>query len=466
MDENNQKLETTSASDFEFLQEKIKERPIDKKKLFQRTMITASLALLFGLVACLTFLLLEPVLNNWIYPEEEPNIVTFPQEEDEMLPEDMLTEGDVTIIESVDKRYDNPDNPAISYQDKVTLESNADTLQEQAPPNDPIQEEVSYIEEKQNLYEELYELYGEVSKSMVTVTGIKSDVDWFNNTYQSEGQIAGVIIANNNRELLILTKKNPLKDADSIQVTFCNNVSVEGMLKEYDPITDLAVIAVDLKYIRGTVLSAVSVATLGSSADPRLPGTVVMAVGNVQGYKDNVCYGMITSIGNVVTLTDSQYKLVTTDIYGSQNPSGILVNLKGQVIGWLDNSYNNNDTKNMVSALGITELKGMITRISNGLPLCYVGLYVKDIQTSIRQELGIPQGAYVADVDMDSPAMRNGVQKGDIIIQIGEKEIGSVTDYMNAIRTCTVDKAVELVILRAHQETYEEMTITVTPGIK
>ena len=66
--QDNQNQESERASDFEFLQEKIKERPIDKKKLLQRTVITASLALLFGLVACLTFLLLEPVLNNWLYP--------------------------------------------------------------------------------------------------------------------------------------------------------------------------------------------------------------------------------------------------------------------------------------------------------------------------------------------------------------------------------------------------------------
>ena len=84
--QDNQNQESERASDFEFLQEKIKERPIDKKKLLQRMVITASLALLFGLVACLTFLLLEPVLNNWLYPEEEPQTVTFPQEKDEMLP--------------------------------------------------------------------------------------------------------------------------------------------------------------------------------------------------------------------------------------------------------------------------------------------------------------------------------------------------------------------------------------------
>ena len=87
------KESSEAASDFEFLQEKIKERPINKRKLLKRTLITASMAVLFGLLACLSFLLLEPVLNNWLYPEEEPEVVTFPQEQNEMLPEDMLTEG-------------------------------------------------------------------------------------------------------------------------------------------------------------------------------------------------------------------------------------------------------------------------------------------------------------------------------------------------------------------------------------
>ena len=92
LDSQNKETFPETASDFEFLQEKIKERPINKKKLFRRMVITASLAVLFGVLACLSFLLLEPILNNWLYPEEQPEIVTFPQEKDEMRPEDMLTE--------------------------------------------------------------------------------------------------------------------------------------------------------------------------------------------------------------------------------------------------------------------------------------------------------------------------------------------------------------------------------------
>lgn len=100
LDSQNKETFPETASDFEFLQEKIKERPINKKKLFRRMVITASLAVLFGVLACLSFLLLEPILNNWLYPEEQPEIVTFPQEKDEMRPEDMLTEGTTTSQET------------------------------------------------------------------------------------------------------------------------------------------------------------------------------------------------------------------------------------------------------------------------------------------------------------------------------------------------------------------------------
>ena len=81
--------------DSDFMSERIKERPVNKKKLLRRTVITASMAVIFGLIACFTFLVLEPVFSNWLYPEEEPEIIVLPDATDEMLPEDMLTEDDI-----------------------------------------------------------------------------------------------------------------------------------------------------------------------------------------------------------------------------------------------------------------------------------------------------------------------------------------------------------------------------------
>lgn len=457
MKENQDRNEPSQASDFEFLQEKIKERPINKKKLLQRTIITASLALLFGLVACLTFLLLEPVLNNWLYPEEEPIVVTFPQEQDEMLPGDMLTEDMLTEDETTEEQTES--NEIITNKEDVALEQKP----EETPGgiSEGEMQELDLIAEYEDTYKDIRELYMEVATSMVTITSVKSDIDWFNNPYESEGSAAGVIIANNNRELLMLTKRSPLKEAESIHVTFFNGTSAEGYMKKYDVNTDLAVIAVELKVLSNAVLEDISVAKLGSSNATSLQGTPVMAIGNVQGYKDSVIYGMITSMGNVVTLADNQYKMITTDIYGSKNPTGILVNMEGKVIGILDNTHNNEDTKNLVSAIGITELKGMITKLSNNMGIPYAGIYVQDISLDARLELGLPQGAYISGIDMNSPAMENGIQKGDIIIRIEGKEIRNAADYMNTIRGYYTGRDVSIIVLRFTKEEYEEMEFTV-----
>jgi serine protease Do len=460
-----------TASDFDFLQEKIKERPINKKKLLKKTIITAMMAVLFGLLACLSFLLLEPVLNNWLYPEEAPEVVTFPPEQEEMLPEDMLTEGGST-------------QPSQTVSESEEVQSTQQPSQEDSPtqtisvsdinnmPESGTHEAESMLEDEtqeltlkpyQTQYEELYQTYKDISSSMVTVTAVHSDVDWFNNTYQSEGTTAGVIIANNNRELLILARKSPLGVAESIRVTFCNGVNADAEIKKYDKNTDLAVFAVDLKYVGSATLDYVSVAVLGSSAPSGIVGKPVIAIGNLFGYKDNVCYGIITSKGNNVELADNEYKLITTDIYASENPSGILVSLEGEVIGMIDNSYNNSDTKNLLSAVGITELKGMITKLSNGEDIPYLGIYTQDITSQVKIEMGLPQGAYIFDIDMDSPAMLNGMQKGDIIVQVGAQEIRSPSDYMNALRAAVIDRNLKIIVQRASGDSYEEMTFTVQP---
>lgn len=447
-----------TASDFEFLQEKIKERPINKKKLLKKMIVTASMAVLFGLLACLSFVLLEPVLNNWLYPEEEPEIVTFPQEQDEMLPEDMLTEG-TTATQTEESENDNS-------KDILEQTIPGDALAGAEIPQNPEENEndiIEPLESYQMQYEELYKVYRDMESSIVTVTAVHSDVDWFNNTYQSEGAAAGVVIANNNRELLILSKKSSLDEAESIRITFCNGDDADAVIKQYDENTDLAVLAVDLKYIGGATLDYVTVATLGSSAYSGLNGTPVIAIGNLFGYKDNVCYGIITSQGNVISMADSEYKLITTDIYAGADPSGILVNMDCEVIGIVDNSYNHDDTKNLLSAIGITELKGLITKLSNGERIPYLGIYAQDITSQVRNELGLPQGAYISDIDMDSPAMLNGIQKGDILVQVDAQEIRSASDYMNALRNKDGERSIKIVVKRASMDSFEEMQFNVQP---
>jgi serine protease Do len=466
MGEDNKKPEENErASDFDFLQEKIKERPINKKKLIRKTILTASMAVLFGILACLSFLLLEPVINNWLYPEEEPGIVTFPQEQDEMLPEDMLTEGTTvaqneTVVETepVEKPDKNKQDEISEPEDKTQSESESDN-DEDDDTSLPIS---SYVTQ----YDELYKVYKEVAASMVTVTGVRSDVDWFNNTYESEGTTAGVVIANNNKELLILSRKSPLDNAQTINISFGNGKGAEAQIKQYDTNTDMAVLAVDLKDIDDDTLDYVTVATLGSSISTSITGMPIIAVGNIYGYNDGVSYGIVTSMGNTISLPDNDYKLLTTDIYAGANPTGILVNMNKEVIGIIDNRYNKSETQNLLSAIGITELKGMVAKLSNGEAVPYLGIYVQDISEQVRDELGLPKGAYIYDMDKSSSAIQNGIQKGDIIVKIGSSNVDSAADYMNALRNVSIDRNIKIVIKRASINDYQEMEFTLMPTEK
>jgi serine protease Do len=454
-EDNKNQEDSDRASDFDFLQEKIKERPINKKKLIKKTILTALMAVLFGILACLSFLLLEPVINNWLYPEEEPGIVTFPQEKDEMLPEDMLTEGTSTAPTQEESEAE-----ATASTSKASEEDNAHETDGDEPETSLTIE--SYIMQ----YDELYKVYTDVLTSMVTVTGVRSDVDWFNNTYESEGTTAGVIIANNNKELLVLSMKSPLDNAQNINISFGNGKGAEATVKQYDVNTDIAVLAIDLKDIDEDTLDYVTVATLGSSSSASITGTPIIAVGNIYGYNDSVSYGIVTSTGNAISMPDNDYKLLTTNIYAGANPTGILVNMNKEVIGIIDNRYNKDETKNLLSAIGITELKGMVTKLSNGEPVPYLGIYVQDISKQIRDDLGLPAGAYIYDMSSDSNAIQNGIQKGDIIIKVGSTDVSSSADYMNALRNVPIDRNIKIIIKRASINDYQEMEFTLMPDEK
>jgi len=137
------------------------------------------------------------------------------------------------------------------------------------------------------------------------------------------------------------------------------------------------------------------------------------------------------------------------------------VDMRGEVIGIIDNSHNHEDTRNLLSAVGITELKGLISKLSNGERIPYLGIYAQDISAQVRAEMGLPQGAYIVDIDMDSPAMRKGIQKGDIVVRVGSQDIKSAADYMNVLRNARTEGSINIVVQRASVDAYEEMHFVV-----
>ena len=439
-------LEENQKNDF--LIEKFKDRPVNKKKLLRRTMTTAGMAVIFGLVACITFLVLEPLISKWLYPEEEPQMVVFPQDQEEMSPEEMLSDN---------MQIENQANQIVEIMENVTL----DKEQLQAILSNIVLNKENY----RQIYSSLSDYVNELNKCMVTVTGVTSNIDWFNNVETSSNQASGVIVANNGRQLIVLVNSAPLRKTERLILTFYNGTQVDAEWKKENADTDLAIVTVDLSMLDKELAEDERlVATLGSSNNKFIVSTPVIALGSPMGNSGSVGYGMITSSNAQNSIADTNYKLLQTDIYGSQNAGGVLFNLYGQVVGIITSNKSGSDMKNLVNAYGISELKTLIEKMSNGQEMAYLGICGMDVTREAHEELNVPYGAFVKEVDMDSPSMLAGIQQGDVLVQIDEKPILGYGEYASTIAQLEPDQQIEITIMRQVQAEYKEMKFKVVLG--
>ena len=434
---NKEKLANTA-----FISEKIKQRPVNRKKLLRSTIITVSLAVIFGIVACFTFLLLQPVFSDRLYPEKEPEQVSFPEEtvSDELSPEDMFA-----------------DDNEIAASEALSLEASQKDQIDQA-----IADYIFTSSDYSQMMASLKSVATEASRSIVQVTAITSDTNWFSSSYESSGSTSGLIVADSGNYFYVLLHADALTDAESIEVTFCDNTKAQAEIKLSDSITGLCVLSIRKATVSIDTRSKIQPATLGSSNTNSFTGLPVIAIGNPIGIQGSISYGIVTSEKTTLDLVDTVYKLITTDINGSSLGSGVIINLRGQVIGIIDMSKRPNDLSDNICAIGITELKALIEDLSNGKERAYLGIHGTTVPVDIQQKQNIPAGAYVTKTEMGSPAMKAGIQSGDIIKAIGSDEILSYEQLINRLAQFSPDDIITVTVRRQAPTDYIDMEIEVT----
>ena len=426
----------------DFLREQIKQRPINKKRLIRRTLITVALAVVFGLVACFAFIVFLPFINNRLYPEEPPQVVSFPEENNEMQPEEMValdTEIEAGAV---------ADDPSESMQNTVF---------------DQLMNAYDYSAgDYERLYGSLARLAQESAKSLVTLTVQGEGTDFGGNPLINTAGATGLVIADNGVETLILTPASALARAQEITVTFCDGAYYTAQIKSQDISCDLCVLSVDNAEIADQTKEAFVIAELDSSAYSAKPGAQVIALGSPTGVADSVCYGNITADNAAIDLADTAFKRITTDIYASPQASGVLIDLRGRVIGWIDMRFNPQDVRNQLSAVGISELKPLISRLSNGGERAHFGVHGVNVPPEVKATQEIPDGAYITGIEMDSPAMNVGIQSGDIIAQASDVAIADYTALCSLLLNHDPEDVLHLHVLRASGGTYREMELDVT----
>lgn len=418
------------ADDFQFMRETRKEKPINRKRLFRHMVETVVLAVLFGAVASLTFVVLKPRLEQYFSPEEQQQVsFVEPDAEEEPVQE-----------KEEDEEKSEPETVII----------------EKATPLD--------LSQYQTLQNKLYAVGREADKFIVSVTNVKNDTDMFNTTYETKGIGSGVIIADTGDQLLILTEKKTIAGASSIRVTFVDGATVKAELQQYDGNTGIAVLRVKEEDVSKDTKRQIAVATLGSSVGVS-QGQTVLAVGSPIGTIHSILTGNITSNRNTVSTMDCNYTIFTTDMVGSADASGALINTNGEIIGFVLQDYNMQKEQTTLAAVSISELKGVIELLSNDKPVPYLGLRISTVTDNIAENYQMPKGVYVRDVALDSPAMEAGFQSGDVITAINGEPVLVAEDYEKMLRSLTVEEMVHITYERQGAEEYIPLEIDAKVGV-
>ena len=419
----------------EFLEEKIKRRPVNRRRVILRTIEVAALAVLFGVISSVTMVTVAPLLEEKLFPKTvnevsfEEESITYEEESitytsEEIAPEDMLLE-DVQqpeiIIETI--------NSEVQLQDFAAL-----------------------LKEKSD----------QCMNWMVRVSGVVSQTSWLESTTTRSDVAMGAIIADNGMEILILVERKGIATADSIMVRFPDGSDKEAFIKGQDMGSGLMVIAVSKEGMSEETLQSFQIAEMVSSNNKSLAGSVVLAVGSPNGILGSASYGVITAMGIEIKSWDINYKLLLTDIYGSSSPEGFLVNMKGQILGVLNNDYNISDVKNLTTAIGISELKAIIELMSNQDAIPYFGITARDVSKQAHTQNAIPYGAYVTSVKLESPAMKAGIQAGDIIVEMDDKDVTSMSMFSSYLHKMEAGESVKVVIMRQSQGVYKESELEIT----
>lgn len=443
-------------NNFEFIKEQVivKKRKKLKKWLFPFLM-TFVMAILFGIISAITFCIAEPKLYFLLHREKNEKTPVDLQDKnaEDYDDNDLLTSG----IEET-----NPGKSTSGLDNSVEQGNSTDTGDDIMKP-DPVIVEQSIdadIDDYKSIYNDIKSVVYECNKSIVKVSSIINTSDWFGNPIEREVETSGLVIANNNTELLILVSLDRVKDASSIEIVFAETMTADAELLDYESELNMAVIAVKLEDIPDIHLKSIVTANLGESYSITV-GSPIIAVGSPNGHPGSVETGIITSRGSHITVTDNRLDLFTTSIYNNDNSDGFIINLNGEVIGIITRNLRDDLNKDLSTALGISKIRLIITKLANQTPRTYFGVRTEDMIELVRAEHGVDHGIYVETVQANSPAFVGGLKNGDIILAIDDNIVVSTSRFYNIISGYNPGSKIKVKIKRTSNTNEKDLILDV-----
>lgn len=292
--------------------------------------------------------------------------------------------------------------------------------------------------------------------SVVSITNmsVQQVQSFFGGVQERESQSAGsgIIIGQNDEELLIVTNNHVVEGSDTLTVSFIDEESVEANVKGTDAGKDLAIIAVGLDKIKSSTKEKIAVATLGDSEQIQV-GEEAIAIGNALGYGQSVTRGIISATGRSIDGIDSS--LIQTDAaINPGNSGGALLNAKGEVIGINTAKAAMNAVEGMGYAIPVSEARETIETLMNRETRTkvaenergYLGIRGEDVSQDISQMYNMPTGVYIAESIKGGGADRAGITKGSVITALNGISVTGMESLQEQLQYYKIGEKVTVTI--------------------
>ena len=337
------------------------------------------------------------------------------------------------------------------------------------------------------------EIVEECMPSIVSITnkGVTEVSTFFGNYLQEiTGSGSGIIIGQNEEELLIVSNYHVVADSNELSVVFSsseaenptsedgtNPAAISAKLKGYDEEKDLAVISVDLKDIPDDVLSTMKIAKIGDSTKLKA-GEQVVAIGNALGYGQSVTTGIISALNREVKMQNASgsevsNKFIQTDAaINPGNSGGALLNMRGELIGINSVKIASSGVEGMGYAIPITDVEEIINNLMvmetrdvvDKDEQGFLGITGQDVTSEIANAYDIPVGIYVKEVESDSAAEKGGIATGNIIKKFDGTTVKTMTELKKRLSYYKAGETVTVTLMVMDGNEYKEKDVTVVLG--
>lgn len=378
-----------SSENYSFIKETIKEQPTDRKRLAGKFLTAAVCGVIFGACAAGTMALIVP--------------------------------------KALERFGTAPDQKAV-----VTLTPSVKAEQVTPTPETTEQEKTSASTAWQNdLSDGMSQIAEEPRRALVRISAAGEDSDLLDDSFLEYGDEEGFVFLKNSEAFYILTVSDQMQEADKFTVTFSDGTVTDGILCKKDLRTGFFVIKVPFTSVDEETQEKIPAAPLVAADDMKQTESVI-AIGSPSGDYDSLMGGTITSVTGTLKVADEEYGMLTTDMVGSEEGGGILLNSSGEVAGIIWNQEE--DRTNVIRAVETAQLRPLLESMANGEDICYIGIMGATISSYQSENLDVPRGVYVDAVDEDSPAMTAGIQNGDILHALDGQEVQSMEEYASVLQ--------------------------------